>query len=451
MRYRPNPTRRRGTVAPLLAILLIPLLGMMAFSVDLGYMIVVRTELQNAADAAAMAGAQQLMQPYAEYYSPGNTALQSTVYGNAVSMAKATAKAVAANNTAGGVKINVQDGTPNYDVTVGYYDGTTFTSAGTWSFGASFPNSVRVLVRRDNTGDKTSANGAVKMFFGPVFGVQSTNQQAYAQASTYTISSVTGFQNVSNLNVGMIPATFDVATWKDFIDNGVINSLGQQSQAATALDVAGDNALQIYGSVKGSGNFGSLPIDAQHTGSLASQIVSGMTQSLYQTLADHNTDTSTPLVPLAPWDMSTLAPVNNTVPSGDHDPGIAPSDPKNPPGGSWNWQGDPGFRSTDASTLNNYPGIYLLPLYKAYDDGSTSGSYQPAVGNGQAYYYNIVDFVPVQITTVVGESTNKEVWVKPAAMVLDLNQIVGGSTQLASPPSSWSAFTSLFVAPRLTQ
>ncbi len=54
---------RRGAVAPLLALLLIPVLGMVAFSVDLGYMIVVRTELQNAADAAAMAGAQQFMSP----------------------------------------------------------------------------------------------------------------------------------------------------------------------------------------------------------------------------------------------------------------------------------------------------------------------------------------------------------------------------------------------------
>jgi Flp pilus assembly protein TadG len=436
--------RRRGAVAPLVALLIIPLLGMVAFSVDLGYMITVRTELQNAADAAAMAGAQQLMQPYADYYSPGNTAQQSTVYANAVTMAKATAKAVAAQNTAGGVNIKVQDGTPNSDVQVGYYNGTTFTAAGSWSAGANFPNSVKVLVRRDDTGDKTSKNGPVTLFFGPVFGAKNTNQQAFAQASTYSVSSVLGFQNVSTLNVAMIPATFDVATWADFLKNGSITGSGQ---AATAVDTAGDNALQIYGSIKGSGNFGQLPIDAQHTGNLASQITSGLTQSLYQTLISHNNDTSTPLVPLAPWNMSTLAPTNNTVPSGDHDPNVAATG--SGPSGSYNWQGDPGFRAVDASTLNSNPGVYLLPLYQAYN--GSSSNYAAGIGGGANYYYNIVDFVPVQITTVSVERTNKEVWVKPAAMVLDFNQVIGTTPQLTTPPSSWSSYSALFVSPRLTQ
>src|SRR5947199_9742510 len=105
----PRPARR-GAVAPLLALLLIPVLGMIAFTVDVGYMIVVRTELQNAADAAAMAGAEQLMTPYATYYTPGQTtANQQSAYDTAVSMAKATAKAVSALNTAGGVAIKLQD------------------------------------------------------------------------------------------------------------------------------------------------------------------------------------------------------------------------------------------------------------------------------------------------------------------------------------------------------
>src|SRR5436305_12853182 len=136
---------RRGAVAPLVALLLIPLLGMVAFSLDVGYMIVVRTELQNAADAAAMAGAQQLMQPYAEYYGPGQTVAQQTLaYNNAVSMAKATAKAVSAMNTAGGVGIKLQDA----DIPVGYYNGTTITASGSWSLGTTFPNSAQVLARR---------------------------------------------------------------------------------------------------------------------------------------------------------------------------------------------------------------------------------------------------------------------------------------------------------------
>ena len=59
-RRRPGRPHRRGAVAPLAAILLVPLLGMVAFAVDSGWMVLARSDLQNAADAAALAGAQQL-------------------------------------------------------------------------------------------------------------------------------------------------------------------------------------------------------------------------------------------------------------------------------------------------------------------------------------------------------------------------------------------------------
>ena len=47
--------QRPGAVAPLAAILAIPMLAMLAFSVDMSYIVLVRTELQAAADAGALA------------------------------------------------------------------------------------------------------------------------------------------------------------------------------------------------------------------------------------------------------------------------------------------------------------------------------------------------------------------------------------------------------------
>src|SRR5262249_2141136 len=144
-------------------------------------------------------------------------------------------------------------------------------------------------------------------------------------------------------------------------------------------------------------------------------------------------------------------PVGGVVPSGAHDPNMAdPIDTGK--GGAWNWQGDPGFRSVDAQTLNANPGVYLLPLYKAFNPGNPNPSdYAACPGQGANYFYNIVDFVPVQITFVDDQRTNREVWVKPAAMVIDFNQVIGASPQLAGPPTSWSTFTPLFTALRLTQ
>src|SRR5260370_42236442 len=63
---------RRGAVIPLFAILVIPLMGMLAFSIDIGYIALVRTDLQTAADAAALAGAEKLQALYVQYFMPGH-------------------------------------------------------------------------------------------------------------------------------------------------------------------------------------------------------------------------------------------------------------------------------------------------------------------------------------------------------------------------------------------
>ena len=49
-----NQARRRGAVVPLFALLVVPLMGMLAFSIDLGYIALVATDLQTAADSAAL-------------------------------------------------------------------------------------------------------------------------------------------------------------------------------------------------------------------------------------------------------------------------------------------------------------------------------------------------------------------------------------------------------------
>ena len=52
--------RRRGQVVVLFAVLLVLIIGMIAFAVDIGMMTNHRTELQNKADSAALAGVGRL-------------------------------------------------------------------------------------------------------------------------------------------------------------------------------------------------------------------------------------------------------------------------------------------------------------------------------------------------------------------------------------------------------
>ncbi|NQU24218.1 MAG: hypothetical protein HQ567_23295 [Candidatus Nealsonbacteria bacterium] len=52
--------RRRGNIMVLTAVLMVPLLGLLAFAIDLGYIMNARTELQRTADACALAAARVL-------------------------------------------------------------------------------------------------------------------------------------------------------------------------------------------------------------------------------------------------------------------------------------------------------------------------------------------------------------------------------------------------------
>ena len=52
--------RRRGNVVVLVALMMVPLFAMLAFAIDIGYMLHVRTELQRSAETCALAAATHL-------------------------------------------------------------------------------------------------------------------------------------------------------------------------------------------------------------------------------------------------------------------------------------------------------------------------------------------------------------------------------------------------------
>lgn len=103
MRSRP---RRRGTVLPQLAITLVGLCGFVALAIDIGLIAVARTQAQNAADAAAMAGARRID--------------GSTTPDLAAATAKATATATAnqvLNRALTAAEVSVRHGAYHYDST----------------------------------------------------------------------------------------------------------------------------------------------------------------------------------------------------------------------------------------------------------------------------------------------------------------------------------------------
>lgn len=134
-----NP--RRGVITVFAAFLMVMMLAMVAFAVDVGYMMTAQAQLQVAADSAAMAAAANM------------SAGQSTML--------TAAQTYSALNKAVGKAVNLASS----DMELGTWDANsrTFTPS------SSISNAVRVTARRDSS---TGANGT---FFGRVLGLSSFN------------------------------------------------------------------------------------------------------------------------------------------------------------------------------------------------------------------------------------------------------------------------------------
>jgi Flp pilus assembly protein TadG len=409
-----NPVRR-AAVAPLTAILLVPLLGMVAFAVDVGWIVLAQSDLQNAADSAALAGASQLMNGFVMYNLPNQTTNQPSILSTAESGAKASAKQFAGLNAAGGVSsLTLLDS----DIQFGYTDANGAYTA--YGVGSPYPNTVKVTVRRDGT-----ANTALGLFFGPVLGLSSVNLTATASGTIYA-ASVNGFQNTPNLNAKVLPMTYDIANWNSFLANG------KNPDGNSTVDANGNPTLQTYPSIKDNGNFGMFSLTDSTTGSsvISDWISNGMTQSDLQKINTASAGDQVPLLPLTQHSQ-TILPSQSTD-------GL----------GSWNWSGNPGLKTSDVHTLSNYVGdTYLLPLFKALN--SDPANYTAGNGQGSNYYFNTVEFVSVQIVS----TDNSTVILQPTAMLLNPSTINLSNVVPAGTGSGSSSTTNAttFAPPKLTQ
>ena len=149
--------RQCGIANIWLALLAIFLIGIVGLASDIGYVLLVAHQLQNAADAASLAGA-QLVRVSAEE-------------------ARAAGLSIAFANRAGGESVQLLDNVanaPGGDIVIGRYDrgSRLFTPT------LSAPNAVKVVGRRT----QNSLGGPVGLFFGPVFGVETVDVERTAIA-----------------------------------------------------------------------------------------------------------------------------------------------------------------------------------------------------------------------------------------------------------------------------
>lgn len=228
---------RRGSVLVLAALLMVAMLGLVAFTVDVGYIVQVDTELQRTADASVIAAIRQL---------PDKT------------LALTTAQAVAISNRGiSGPELAVND------VVFGTWDRDTGTFS---TVNSGNENAVQVTVQR------TAARGnALSLFFAPMIGVTEADVTASAIAmyDNDLCGPLIGIEWVS------VPGTPSTDSYRSSDgtyasqtprDQGSICSDGPITVEGTAIvngdaNGSGDATLSGGGTVTGSTNARERPLN----------------------------------------------------------------------------------------------------------------------------------------------------------------------------------------------
>lgn len=153
-------TNQRGIAAIMVALVITVLLGMAALAVDIGYRNVAQNELQNIADAAALAGAGELSR---QYLDPSFVDVDN-------SLIVAIAENVANSNDSG-FTIQVQIGTwRTHDEG---FIGTLNNR----------PNAVKAIARSGSPGGVSNGNPQVPTFFARIWNITGLDAQADAVAA----------------------------------------------------------------------------------------------------------------------------------------------------------------------------------------------------------------------------------------------------------------------------
>jgi hypothetical protein len=152
--------------------MLVVLLGFAALTIDVGAMYNTRADLQNAADAAALAGASAYTTPR---MSKARSSGSASDFGGVETAIRDRAQSIASLNHLLATK-NTYLETP--DITAGCLDIGSATSAINAAASAKTFNAVGVVLRRE----EGSENGPLQLFFASIFGKRQTNVSASAVA-----------------------------------------------------------------------------------------------------------------------------------------------------------------------------------------------------------------------------------------------------------------------------
>jgi hypothetical protein len=241
---------RRGVIAILAVALLVLVVGLGAFAIDIGYISVVRSEIQRSVDSAALAGADALMDYDALVGAPNPT--------EAMKSSQAAVRQFASLNRVGGLSLVVPPGSTNSlnsDLVIGYVPDPSNPEKIYFDDPTRF-NAVRVRLRRDDV-----ANGPLGLFFAPILG--STQANVVAEATALFDADIHGFKaSPDRPNPKLLPFTLHIDSWNNAFSSGSDFYMHDDATHTVTLGPDGIKELKLFPMAISPGNFGAIDIGA---------------------------------------------------------------------------------------------------------------------------------------------------------------------------------------------
>lgn len=264
--------KRRGVIIVLTAICMVILLGFVALTVDIGFLMETKTQLQAAADGSILSGALELP----DGWGPGKVSTATQVQ---------TATGTVTQTVAATYKVGEQS-SAYIDTTRDLRFGQrTQNAQGAWveTWGTSPYNMVEVTVRRDQplaNGIVTRGDQKIPLLFAPVLG---SNFASVSAKATAILVPGNGFYipPSSGLTCPLLPIALDETTWNNLINSG-IGSDNYSYNASTKTVSSGADGIKevsLYpnGTNTTAGNRGTVDIGSSNnsTADLSRQIRNG--------------------------------------------------------------------------------------------------------------------------------------------------------------------------------
>jgi Flp pilus assembly protein TadG len=342
---------QRGAIVLLACFLMIFMLGVIAFALDIGMLMVARTELQRSADAAALAATWDLVAD-----EPADIR---------ASRAYSTAEQFAAENVVRlappSIEVNSFDPVES-DVVVGTFTDFGNPNAELVAGESNDMNAVRVRIRRNS-----EINGEIPFSFARIFGLNGRPTEATATAAV--ILQVAGFRTPeSKANLPILPIAMEEQAWIDLEEGNISDDEWYDLGDGTVQRGSdGDGELALFPQRNNSpGNLGTLDIGSasNSTSDLTRQILDGVSEA---DLAFHGGEL------------------------------------KLDAAGELTLQGDTGISAGVKEALHAITGqTRIIPVYRTVNNPGNNAQ------------YTIVKFVGVRIMSVNLTGRDKVVWVQPA-------------------------------------